>query len=87
MTLKPKLAAKPSAPIRGLSRLQREALTLVAEGKRNRDICLALDVSMEELQEALASSLQNLGAQNLMHAVSLAILLGHIKPALDDQSE
>ena len=87
MTLEPKLVSSPSAPIRGLSRLQKEALTLVAEGKRNKQICVELGVSAEDLKETLASSLENLGAHNLMHAVSLAILLGHIKPMLEDKSD
>lgn len=61
-----------------LTDLERRALTLVAEGKRNADISRLLELSMGEIQSVLDGCRQRLGAHNLMHAVSLALLLGHI---------
>ena len=53
-------------------------LQLVAEGKRSEEAANVLVLSREEVNQALVSAQEKLEATNLMHAVSLAMLIGVI---------
>lgn len=53
-------------------------LQLVAEGKRSDEAANVLVLSREEVSEALISAQEKLEASNLLHAVSLAMLIGVI---------
>ncbi|MDM7981454.1 MAG: LuxR C-terminal-related transcriptional regulator [Rhizobium sp.] len=53
-------------------------LQLVAEGMRSDEAANALVLSQEEVNQALVSAQEKLEASNLMHAVSLAMLIGVI---------
>jgi DNA-binding CsgD family transcriptional regulator len=53
-------------------------LQLVAEGKRSDEAANVLVLSREQVREALISAQEKLEASNLMHAVSLAMLIGVI---------
>jgi DNA-binding CsgD family transcriptional regulator len=53
-------------------------LQLVAEGKRADEAANVLVLSREEVSQALIRAQEKLEASNLMHAVSLAMLIGVI---------
>lgn len=55
-----------------------QCLQLVAEGKRLDDAANVLIMSREEVDMMLLSAQAKLEASNLMHAVSLAMLIGLI---------
>jgi len=55
-----------------------QCLQLVAEGKRSDDAANVLIMSREEVDMMLLSAQAKLEASNLMHAVSLAMLIGLI---------
>lgn len=56
-------------------------LRLVAEGTRFDQAASLLAISPEEVNQALISAQEKLEASNLMHAVSLAMLIGIIDHA------
>ncbi|MBC2771231.1 LuxR family transcriptional regulator [Rhizobium sp. AQ_MP] len=53
-------------------------LQFVAEGKRLDEAANELVLTREEVREVLVSAQEKLDASNLMHAVSLAMLIGVI---------
>ncbi len=53
-------------------------LQLVAEGKRYDEAANELGLSREDVNEALIIAQEKLEASNLMHAVSIAMLIGVI---------
>ncbi|SIP89953.1 DNA-binding transcriptional regulator, CsgD family [Rhizobium sp. RU33A] len=61
-----------------LSDREIRCLQLVAEGMRSDEAANALVLSREEVNQALVSAQEKLEASNLMHAVSLAMLIGVI---------
>lgn len=61
-----------------LSDREIRCLQLVAEGMRSGEAANALVLSQEEVNQALVSAQDKLEASNLMHAVSLAMLIGVI---------
>lgn len=56
-------------------------LQLVAEGRRADEAANVLVLSRDEVNQALISAQEKLEASNLMHAVSLAMLIGVIDHA------
>ena len=68
--------ASPSLNTREISCLQ-----LVAEGRRPDEAANVLALSRDEVNQALISAQEKLEASNLMHAVSLAMLIGVIDHA------
>jgi DNA-binding CsgD family transcriptional regulator len=60
-------------------------MQLVAEGMRSGDVANELVLSRDEVNEALISAQTKLEASNLMHAVSLALLIGVLDHADPDQ--
>jgi DNA-binding CsgD family transcriptional regulator len=56
-------------------------LQLVAEGKRSDELANVLVLSHEEVNQVLVRAQEKLEASNLMHAVSLAMLIGVIDHA------
>lgn len=61
-----------------LSDREIRCLQLVAEGMRSEEAANTLVLSREEVNHALVSAQEKLEASNLMHAVSLAMLIGVI---------
>lgn len=61
-----------------LSDREIRCLQLVAEGMRSDEAANALVLSREEVNQALVCAQEKLEASNLMHAVSLAMLIGVI---------
>jgi DNA-binding CsgD family transcriptional regulator len=71
--------ASSTAPYRDLSETERDCLKLVAEGKKNAEISISLNMAEPEVNAALADAQKKLGANNRLHAVSLALLRGVIR--------
>ncbi|MFL0694772.1 MAG: LuxR C-terminal-related transcriptional regulator [Agrobacterium tumefaciens] len=61
-----------------LSDREIRCLQLVAEGMRSDEAANTLALSREEVNQALVRAQEKLEASNLMHAVSLAMLIGVI---------
>jgi DNA-binding CsgD family transcriptional regulator len=61
-----------------LSDREIRCLQLVAEGMRSDEAANTLVLSREEVNQALVRAQEKLEASNLMHAVSLAMLIGVI---------
>ncbi len=66
----------PSFP--ALSDREIRCLQLVAEGMRSDEAANVLALSDDEVNQALIGAQEKLEASNLMHAVSLAMLIGVI---------
>lgn len=62
-----------------LSDSEKTYLTMAAEGTHPSAIAKNLEKSEDEVQAALASARQKLGATNLLHAISIALLKGVIE--------
>lgn len=54
-------------------------LAMAAEGMHPSVIAKNLEKSEDDVQDALASARQKLGATNLLHAISIALLKGIIE--------
>jgi DNA-binding CsgD family transcriptional regulator len=61
-----------------LSAREIRCLQLVAEGMRADEAANVLALSSDEVNEALTGAREKLEASNLMHAVSIAMLMGVI---------
>ena len=66
----------PSQPIRVLSERQREVLSLVAQGKTNREIALSLKRSESTVRNHMHSIMANLGCANRTEAAARLMQLG-----------
>jgi len=73
------IGRSPALPI--LTDREIRCLQLVAEGKRMDDAANELVLSRDDVSQALLSVQDKLQASNLMHAVSLAMLIGVIDHA------
>lgn len=73
------IGRSPALPI--LTDREIRCLQLVAEGKRMDDAANELVLSRDDVSQALLSVQDKLEASNLMHAVSLAMLIGVIDHA------
>ncbi|WP_312946284.1 LuxR C-terminal-related transcriptional regulator [Agrobacterium sp.] len=62
-----------------LTDCEKTYLTMAAEGTHPSIIAKNLEKSEDEVQAALASARQKLGASNLLHAISIALLKGIIE--------
>jgi DNA-binding CsgD family transcriptional regulator len=65
-----------SAPL--LSSFEKICLTMIAEGRPLPEIGLLLGVPAFIVENLLSDSERKLGAHNRLHAVSLAMLRGHL---------
>ncbi len=79
------IGRSPDFPI--LTDTEIRCLQLVAEGMRSEDVANELVLSRDEVNEALISAQEKLEASNLMHAVSLAMLIGVIDHSDTDQTK
>lgn len=80
MTMSPqKQHAGDFARPESLTDSEKTYLTMAAEGIHPSVIAKKLEKSEEEVQAALASARQKLGATNLLHAISIALLKGIIE--------
>lgn len=61
-----------------LSTREREVLTLVAQGKRAKQICYMLSITKRTVDEHVLNSAKKLGASNRTHAVAIAMTAGQI---------
>ena len=71
--------ASSAAPYRDLSEIERTCLKLVAEGKKNAEISISMNMTEPDVNAALIDAQNKLGANNRLHAVSLALLRGVIR--------
>jgi DNA-binding CsgD family transcriptional regulator len=75
MTSKSTGSAPPS-PV--LTSAEKDILQMIAEGYRVEDIGRMLALSEPEIERLLAMAEEKLGAMNRLHAVTIAVLNGHI---------
>lgn len=61
-----------------LSTREREVFTLVAQGKRSKQICYMLRIAKRTVDEHVWGSAKKLGASNRAHAVAITITDGPI---------
>jgi DNA-binding CsgD family transcriptional regulator len=66
-------------PPQPLTLVQRETLTLIAEGFSNAEIGQRLQLSTDTIQSRIKKILIKLGARNRQHAVALALRRGIIE--------
>ena len=66
-----------------LSRREREVLTLVAEGKSNREIATALIITDNTAKYHVAQLLNKLGAGSRAEAVTRAVASGVLTPVAE----
>ena len=57
---------------------EKDVLQLIAEGNSHEDISQTLTLSEDEIEHLLGSAEEKLGAKNRLHAVTIAVLNGHI---------
>jgi two-component system response regulator DevR len=65
-----------------LTSRQREVIALVARGATDKDVALALDISLATAQKHVANVLKKLGATNRAAAVNVALMASLIPPDL-----
>lgn len=65
-----------SAPY--LSPCEKTCLLMIAEGQTLAEIGLALDLRESEVDSVLSAAGEKLGAHSRLHAISLAMLKGHL---------
>lgn len=68
--------AKSSAPV--LTSQEKDALQMIAEGHAMEDVSHILSLSEDEIEQLLVAAEEKLGARNRLHAVTIAVLNGHI---------
>jgi len=61
-----------------LTSQEKDVLQLIAEGHSHEDISRTLTISEDEIEQLLGSAEEKLGAKNRLHAVTIAVLNGHI---------
>lgn len=61
-----------------LTRSEKTCLSLVAEGMKSSAMCDLLELSAKEIEVLLFCAQRKLGADNLLHAVSIAMSRGII---------
>jgi DNA-binding CsgD family transcriptional regulator len=66
----------PPSPV--LTSSEKDALQMIAEGHKVEDISQTLALSEPEVEDLLEAAAEKLGAQNRLHAVTIAVLNGHI---------
>lgn len=66
----------PASPV--LSSCEKDILQMIAEGHRVDDIVATLGLSESDVEALLKTAEEKLGAQNRLHAVTIAVLNGHI---------
>lgn len=85
-TLPTEVAARLSASAgkSNLTEREREVLSLLAIGRSNKEIALALKVSVNTVNTHVASILSKLGAEDRTQAARLAVLRGFVHLESDD---
>lgn len=68
--------AKSQSPV--LTSQEKDVLQLIAEGHAHEDIIQTLALSEDEIEQLLVAAEEKLGAKNRLHAVTIAVLNGHI---------
>jgi LuxR family transcriptional regulator len=61
-----------------LTSLEKDVLQMIAEGHVHEDIGRTLSLSETEIEHLLETAEEKLGAKNRLHAVTIAVLNGHI---------
>lgn len=74
----PNFSTDHKRPAPELSSLEKDLLQLVSEGSRLEDICQTLALSDAEVDKLMKQVEEKLGAKNRLHAVTIAVLNGHI---------
>ena len=81
------MISKPTGqttPLPVLTSSEKDVLHMIAEGYRPEDISDALTLSEAEIDQILAAVEEKLGAKNRLHAVTIAVLNGHIAIGPED---
>lgn len=73
-----KISTDGKRPAIELSSLEKDVLQLISEGCRGEDICETLGLSHTEVDKLMKDVEERLGAKNRLHAVTIAVLNGHI---------
>ena len=68
--------AKLVSPV--LTSQEKDVLQMIAEGHVHEDISQTLSLSETEIEHLLEAAEEKLGAKNRLHAVTIAVLNGHI---------
>lgn len=71
-------AAGPAVLKPALTLSEKTCLLMVAEGKKPPEISLLLTLPEPDVENLLTAAEKKLGAQNRLHAISIAVLKGHI---------
>lgn len=71
-----KLTEVKAAPV--LTSHEKDVLQMIAEGQAAAEVSRFLTLSEDEIEELLKSAEEKLGAKNRLHAVTIAVLNGHI---------
>ncbi len=66
----------PDEPGNTLSSREREVLALVAQGASNKEIAIALDLSVSTVKFHVAAIMEKLGARSRVEAVAIAVRAG-----------
>ncbi len=72
------LPSTENIPPSVLTNREKDILQLIADGHRVEDIGVTLSLSEAEIERLLKEAEQKLGASNRLHAVTIAVLHGHI---------
>ena len=75
---KPNVSTDHKHPALELSSLEKDLLQLISEGISLEDICQTLTLSDAEVDKLMKQVEEKLGANNRLHAVTIAVLNGHI---------
>jgi DNA-binding CsgD family transcriptional regulator len=74
-----------SSPL--LTSSEKAILQMVAEGYATDDISQVLDISKQEIEGLLDGVERKLSAHNRLHAITIAVLNGHISIGPENPSE
>ena len=76
MPMTSKLTEVKSVPV--LTSQEKDVLQMIAEGHAMEDVGQVLSLSENEIEHLLTMAEEKLGAKNRLHAVTIAVLNGHI---------
>ncbi len=72
----PSTESTPPSP--KLTSREKDILQLIADGHRLEEIGLTLELPEPEIEQLMKTVEEKLGASNRLHAVTIAVLHGHI---------
>lgn len=72
------LSSTENIPPSALTSREKDVLQFIADGHRVEDVGVTLGLPEAEIERLLKAAEQKLGASNRLHAVTIAVLHGHI---------